>query len=100
MKDLAAQLNRDCLCRTLDAPRLAQALGLAPEAAALAASGDAISPAAASAKRRASTESVLLPASAMIRSRAVSGNVESASRAALAAEGPALESSTSATSTS
>jgi hypothetical protein len=36
MKDLAAQLNRDCLCRTLDTPRLAQALGLAPEAAALA----------------------------------------------------------------
>jgi hypothetical protein len=34
--DLAAQLNRDCLCRMLDAPRLAQALGLAPEAAALA----------------------------------------------------------------
>ncbi len=34
--DLAAQLNRDCLCRTLDTPRLAQALGLAPDAAALA----------------------------------------------------------------
>lgn len=34
--DLAARLNRDCLCRTLDPPRLAQALGLAPEAAVLA----------------------------------------------------------------
>ena len=34
--DLAAQLNRDCLCRTLDTPRLAQALGLAPDAAAFA----------------------------------------------------------------
>ena len=33
MKDLAAQLNRDCLCRTLDTPRLAQALGLPPNAA-------------------------------------------------------------------
>lgn len=33
--DLAAQLNRDCLCRTLDTPRLAQALGLGPDAAAL-----------------------------------------------------------------
>ena len=32
----AAQLNGDCLCRTLDTPRLAQALGLAPDAAALA----------------------------------------------------------------
>jgi hypothetical protein len=36
VKDLAAQLNRDCLCRTLDTPRLAQALGLAPDAAAFA----------------------------------------------------------------
>jgi len=34
--DLATQLNRDCLCRTLDTPRLAQALGLGPDAAALA----------------------------------------------------------------
>jgi hypothetical protein len=34
--DLAAQLNRNCLCRTLDTPRLAQALGLPPDAAALA----------------------------------------------------------------
>ncbi|MEX2163391.1 MAG: hypothetical protein WD823_04010 [Sulfuricaulis sp.] len=34
--DLATQLNRNCLCHTLDSPRLAQALGLAPDAAALA----------------------------------------------------------------
>jgi len=34
--DLATRLNRDCLCRTLDSPRLAQALGLAPDAASLA----------------------------------------------------------------
>lgn len=33
---LAARLNRNCLCRTLDAARLAQALGLAPDAAAFA----------------------------------------------------------------
>jgi hypothetical protein len=36
MKDIAAELNRNCLCRTLDPPRLAQALGLPPDAAALA----------------------------------------------------------------